>query len=97
METVSVTENYPKECYELGKGVGDFILAVKTALADGWQLGEDLPVIMGSAMATLVPSVAGVENMPAEMKEDAIGVGQSLISGLKPAIKELTGFQKPVS
>jgi hypothetical protein len=70
MEKVKVELECSKETYELGKGLADFIGAVKTALADGWQLGTDVPVVISAALATLVPAVDGVMKVKDELAED---------------------------
>jgi len=70
METVKVELECSKETYELGKGLADFIGAVKTALADGWQLGTDIPVVISAALSTLVPAVDGVTKVKDELASD---------------------------
>lgn len=70
MEKVKVELECSKETYELGKGLADFVSAVKVALADGWQLGSDIPVVISSALSTLVPAVDGVTKVKAELEED---------------------------
>ena len=44
------------------------VKAVKGALADGWQPGKDLPVIMVSAIGDLVPAMDGVALVSDELK-----------------------------
>ena len=80
MEKVEVKLMVAKETYELGQGIDKFIAALQGALANGWQMGEDLPIVVQSAIADLVPAVQGVEKIGAESKEiepfvDAIYVG----------------------
>lgn len=70
METVKVELVCSKETYELGKGMADFVAAVKTALADGWQLGTDIPVVVSAALATLVPAIDGVTKVKDELAAD---------------------------
>lgn len=70
MEKVKVELECSKETYELGKGLADFIGAVKAALADGWQLGTDIPVVISAALSTLVPAVDGVTKVKDELLED---------------------------
>lgn len=66
-----VSVEVSKEAYELGQGVAKFLASVKSSLADGWQPGMDLPAIMASAIAELVPAMAGVDQLGSEAKEDA--------------------------
>lgn len=59
-----------KESRELGKGMNAFIAKTRLALADGWQPGQDLPLIMSAAIADLVPAVQGVELVAGELEEN---------------------------
>lgn len=58
-----------KEAYELGEGLKNFAVAIKEAMADGWQMGDDLPKIVTAAVASLLPALQGVEKMKAEAKD----------------------------
>ena len=64
---VEVTEG----SYDLGQGIARFVGAVKTALADGWQTGDDLPAIVTAAMTNLVPYVGALGNIGDEKDENA--------------------------
>jgi len=88
METVDVTVKMPKETYELAKGLGAFAAAIKLALADGWQLGTDMPVIATSALMDLLPAIQGVDKLGDEAKADPIGIAAALIEGLRPVFKK---------
>lgn len=57
-----------KETYELVEGIGEFVGAVKAALADGWQPGSDIPVIMMAAIEKLGPAVQGADQIDDELK-----------------------------
>jgi len=70
VSTLKIEVTCSKETYELGKGVAEFIGAIKVALADGWQLGNDMPVIISAALATLVPAVDGVTKVKEELAQD---------------------------
>lgn len=59
-----------KEMHELGLGVAAFVAAVKTALDDGFQYGDDIPDIISSAIGDLLPSLTGIDNIGLEYKED---------------------------
>lgn len=69
MEIVKREIECAKETVELGEGLSQFVIAMKTALADGWQFGEDLPVTVSAAMQHLVPAIQGAENIGAESKD----------------------------
>ncbi len=72
MSTISVPVVVSKEMYELGAGLAAFLGDVKAALADGWQLGADLPVFVSAAIGKLVPAIQGVEKIPAEILENKV-------------------------
>jgi hypothetical protein len=59
-----------KEMYELGMGLAQVIDAVKQAMADGWQPGQDIPVIVVQAIAIIPPALAGVDQIKNELSED---------------------------
>lgn len=74
-----------KEAHELGEGLKKFVLSIKGALADGWQPGADIPVVLSAALADLVPAVQGVEKIKDETKEDL----EAFVSALVLPAKEL--------
>lgn len=59
-----------KEAYELSTGVKNCILSIRKALKDGWQPGQDMPVIFQAVIADLVPAVQGIDSLSLESKED---------------------------
>jgi len=83
MEYVTVTTQVAKESYELGEGVTKFVTAMKKALDDGWQAGEDLPPIMSSALSDLVPAFQGVEKIKDEPKTDPEAFSDACYLGMK--------------
>lgn len=85
METVKREIECAKETVELGEGLSEFIVAMKTALADGWQTGEDLPAIITAAMAHLAPAIQGAEKIGAETK-DLDKFVNGIYVGLSPAV-----------
>ena len=88
MEVVKVEIEMPKEAYELAVGLGKFGKAVKMALADGWQMGNDIPVVMTSALADLLPALQGADKIADEANLDPVGVGAAVLEGLKPVFKK---------
>jgi len=70
MATKDVTVAVSKESYELGEGMANFIGAMKAALADGFQVGEDIPLLVSAAVTNLVPAVDGITDIGAEWTED---------------------------
>ncbi len=59
--------------YDLAQGVRQFVGHVKAALADGFQVGADVPPILMAAYSDLLSKAADVAQLPAELKEDKIG------------------------
>lgn len=63
---LTVTKDVSKETYELGVAMGSMIKQIKEALDDGWQPGQDLPVIFGAIIGNMAAMVRGVQNAQAE-------------------------------
>lgn len=70
MAKMKIETEVSKESYELGQGIVGFVASVKEALSDGWQLGEDLPEVVQSAMQHLVPALNGASELDDEARED---------------------------
>jgi len=86
MEKIKIEVEVPKELYELGSGVGNFIIATKEALADGWDMSKDIPAIMTAAMTELMPAVSGISKIDDEFKEDPAAAVQAISVSLLPAL-----------
>lgn len=78
MATLDVTVKCSKETLELGLGLAAFLGHVKAAVADGWQLGSDLPAVIGAALGDLVPAIAGLEKVKDELAEDKIAFANAV-------------------
>jgi hypothetical protein len=83
---VQATVEVSKEIYELSTGLAEFIGAVQGALADGWQIGSDLPVVVMATIHKLVPAMQGVEQIGAEFKEDK---GAAVLGALVPLVNAI--------
>jgi len=70
MKTIEVVLPVAKETYELGLGIVKFITALKKSLADGFQVGDDLPVIINEALVSLIPSIEGSQDIYKEIEEN---------------------------
>lgn len=86
MALAQVTLECSKELTELGQGLAKFLAAVKLATADGWQMGADLPAVISSAMAELVPAINGVTLIADEAKDkkafaNAVAVVGAAVAG----------------
>ena len=65
-ELKTVEVQVSKEAHELGEGLQKFVSSTRQALADGWQPGQDLPVVLASALEHLIPAIQGAEKIGAE-------------------------------
>lgn len=87
-ETISVEVS--KEAHELMSGFIEVVKASRKALADGFQPGQDVPEILIKAVGQLPAMVGGLDQLPAEAKEDlaafvnagALGGGQLVLAAL---------------
>lgn len=59
--------------YKLVKSFAKIGEAVKQALADGWQPGQDLPVIVTAAISELGTMAIAVPQIAPDAKEDLVG------------------------
>ena len=64
LKTVTVTVT--KEAHELGEGLAKFVAVAKKCVEDGFQAGQDIPPLMASAIADLVPALEGANKVGAE-------------------------------
>jgi hypothetical protein len=78
MAKIDVSVSVSKEAYELGQGVAGFVGALKVALENGWQTGEDLPAVVTAAISNLVPALEGVSKVGDELKEDKAAFAKAL-------------------
>ena len=74
-----------KETLELAQGLAKFTAALKQALADGWQPGMDLPAVITSVVADLVPALQGMDQVPVEVAASPEFVN-ALYAGLSPIV-----------
>lgn len=70
MSQIQVPVTVEEKTYELSQALVKFTSAIKGALADGWQPGQDVPVILSAAFQDLVPVIKDVGSLPSELKED---------------------------
>lgn len=63
MANIEVSVSVEKEAYEFGQGLAKFVGAVKQALADGFEVGQDLPPIIASAVADLLPAMQDIDKL----------------------------------
>jgi len=65
-----VSVNVSEATYDLGYGVANFVRATKNALDDGWQMGDDLPVVMTAALQHLVPAIQNIGDLSDEYQNE---------------------------
>ena len=70
MNKVNLSTEVPKEIHELMVAVAKLMSEARKATADGFQLGQDLPLIVTASMGDVMAGVAGVEKLGDEWKED---------------------------
>lgn len=70
MAVVEKTVRVSQEADKLATGIVSLVAEVKKALADGWQPGADLPVVLQAVLVDLVPAVQSVSALGAEAKAD---------------------------
>jgi hypothetical protein len=78
-KTISVS--VADKTYDLTQHLCNYVKALKTALADGWQPGSDIPAIL---QATLSEGYAAVQDIPQlgnEKDQDAVAFAKALALG----------------
>jgi hypothetical protein len=68
--TNSITVQVEPNAYALGQNMVNFIAAVKQALADGWQPGTDLPVILTAILTDIVPIISNLNQLGPEKADN---------------------------
>jgi hypothetical protein len=67
---VDTQEKVSKEAHELAEGIANTVLSIQKALSDGWQPGQDLPIILNAVLLDLVPKIQGIEKLGSEKEEN---------------------------
>lgn len=91
MELLKKEVQVTKEFSELWEGLAEIVKACKLAIADGFQPGQDLPVIAVQSFASLTKAIGGLDQLPAEAKE---ATGPFVRSGLLGAADVLEAALK---
>jgi len=61
------TIQVPKEADEIFEALVEIVKATKTALADGFQPGQDVPAVVAAAWTKLPAAMQGIEQVPGEV------------------------------
>lgn len=70
MEVVQRSIDVPKAADAVGENLASFVMAIDKALEDGWDLSQDLPVILTAAMGNLVPAIQQAKDAGADFNAD---------------------------
>lgn len=95
MKTVIKQVEVPEAMDKFGTELKNFVVAVETALADGWQMGQDLPVIITSAVQNLVPAISDVKAAGDDLTADPVMSAKSMSLNLADMIAPLV--KKPAA
>lgn len=83
MSQIQVPVSVEAKTYELSQALVKFTGAIKQALADGWQPGSDIPLILSAAFVDLVPVIKDIGAFPDEIKEDKVAFAMSWVLSAK--------------
>lgn len=91
METKKFEFETPKEIAEIGEAIKNIMIATDIALKDGFQAGQDLPVIITACFANLVTAIGGIQNLPEEFRTNptmsVMGLLIPIAEGVETVIK----------
>lgn len=93
MELKTIETQVTKEVHEIGLGVKGVIQAYKTATADGWQPGEDIPKILIDAYQPLLTAINGAEKSSEEFNEEPVKAVMGALIPLAEGVELL--MEKP--
>jgi hypothetical protein len=77
--------------YQVMQGLAKIVAAVKQAMKDGFQPGQDLPAIVVAAVAELPGVVQNAQAVPADLAEDKLLVIKGVNLGAYDVAKALAG------
>lgn len=89
MNTVEVKFDAPKETHELGVAVAKLMANYKTAVADGFQVGQDVPAILMGSFNEIMAGIDGIDKSPEEFKNDPVKAAMGMLVPLADGISEL--------
>ena len=89
MNYLDYKTQYPKETYEVGYALGEMIRAIGAALKDGFQPGQDIPVIITSAIANLASAINGLDELPEEFVQEPVKAAVAIIAPLGDGVQDL--------
>jgi hypothetical protein len=89
MEFKEIKLQTPKEITEVGECVRAILIATATALKDGWQPGQDIPVILASAFSGLMSAIEGCQNIPEEFSEAPVAATLGAIIPMSEGVEQM--------
>lgn len=78
MEVAIKQIEFPKEWSEVADALVAIAQSVKVAKADGWNGGQDIPVILMASFGPLAKALDGVASLEGEAKESPEGAIKAL-------------------
>lgn len=91
MALVPVTFHVPKEGWELSQAFAAVYAKAREVLADGWQPGQDLTAIGAEAMKEFIGAVAGISEVPGEVKENPMRSAAAATMAMANAVEPVAG------
>jgi hypothetical protein len=70
MSKIKVEVEVSEHSYKLGQGLGVLVKNAQEAVADGFQFGTDVPVIVAQSLPTIMEAVKNISEVGMESKED---------------------------
>jgi len=95
VDMITKSVQVPKEVDEVMVAIVNILKVTKQALADGWQPGQDLPVILTAAATNLLPAVDGMNKIGDEWKQERAGVLRSTMLGSADIVDAMLPVQEP--
>lgn len=86
VEKLSIQVEVTKEAHEVGEALAELLKNTKAALADGFQIGQDIPAIVMGSMEKLIKGVQGADQLGDEARADLEAFISGVLLGLKPGI-----------
>lgn len=88
MSKITVQVEVEEKSYEVAEALKSLIKSAKEALADGFQPGTDIPVVVAANFTKLLKAISDVSALPGESAEDpeafmkAFGLAGLEVAGL---------------
>lgn len=84
-----------KSAYEVVEHSAKIVKAIKEAMKDGFQAGQDIPVAVSALIAEFPTIMANVPNLGADLKEDKIAFIKGANLGAYEFVDAFMGSEAP--